>query len=391
MANAKISYFNAPQNAILHKIFFSRFKHIMYEKSMNGIDAKDETFTIKMEEIMKQVLSSEAFQHKLASGGEFAMKINSDTTIINKEEIKMEPNEKPLFIGDSGSSNSAILSKDTENRYCLRSQSLPRRNSNKHLTKEQTTTIKPIISKPILVEPDFPKSKAPKSTTSVFTLPKGNTNGIILIPWKSVLDSESIHCHTCEIIFNDNFGFRRHLDHVHQHSTEVSDDASRSSSTAKNESPHCLVQRKHACNMKFKKQYRANLKPKHLKSFAFPESYPESPIHVQCRFCKMKGWTESEYRLHLTQSHSLELNPLAKQIADSNIDRIKDIGYAAEPSNILTNVDTLTASLASSASHPSVTDTDIRLLDTSYDPIVDISENQRRTYDFFQTYMLDIS
>ncbi|CEP12718.1 hypothetical protein [Parasitella parasitica] len=303
-----------------------------------------------MEEIMKQVLSSEAFQQGMTPGGEFTVNVTSDNTMINNKEaiqiIKEEPNEKSLSIEELAPSNYVALDKEvsTKNRYHLRSQNQTRRNSIEHLVKEATSVSKPVIAEPILLETDSLKPASPEPTTIAFTLSKQNTNESSQNNSKAISDKKltlvnalpdcgPIYCNACEIRFNDNVGLRRHLDHVHQYPAEVFED---------------------------------------------------------CRFCKMKGWTESGYRLHLIQSHSLELDPLAQQIVTSNIDRTNVIGYAPAPSAIPSNVDTLTACSAPGTSHPTV-HSDDRMLDTTYDPIVDISENQRRTYHFFQTYMLDIS
>lgn len=214
----------------------------------------------------------------------------------------------------------------------------------------------------------------------------------------------STECKSCQITFNDNYGFRRHLNHVHPHDppaqTETNNQdishenhgsgrslRSRSRPTPSLSPPDALQKKNPKHNVKFKQQFRANLKLKHLKTIPLPKEYEKPTVDIKCRFCQKGGWEESEYRLHLLERHSRELNPLSKQIADSNSDRLKET-EAATSSNTAS-----TSSRPQNAANdsPTTTDTDITILDIPYDPIKDISENQRRTYQFFQAYMLDIS
>lgn len=315
-----------------------------------------------------------------------------------------------------------------------------------HISAEQDLTEaispEPIISDSILSKQVSPESNIPEPTIPVRTLrPKPTTipeqsssehsdldfesvqndkDSVIDVKpifKKSTIDYISIHCDICGISFNDNFGYRRHLNHMHQTNNlvAVSEELSSSSEhvnpeiSSSSPSPPPLTPplKRQTCNLKFKRQYRANLKLKHIKStLSIPESHSKS--FIQCRFCKKEGWTESEYRRHLIQKHSTKLNSLAKQITDSNIERIKDATAAATnllnttsllnttnsfrsgliPNSTITNADTLT--LPNENDSP-MTDSDISILDIPYDPIPDISENQRRTYNFFQTYMLDIN
>lgn len=77
------------------------------------MDAKEEAFAIKMEEIMKEMLSTEAFELATLEP-EF---VTDDNTInpIPEEDmiriIKKEPNEKPLLVEDYALSNSAKTNK----------------------------------------------------------------------------------------------------------------------------------------------------------------------------------------------------------------------------------------------------------------------------------------
>lgn len=230
---------------------------------------------------------------------------------------------------------------------------------------------------------------------------------------KPTIDYISTHCDICGISFNDNFGFRRHLNHMHKTNNlaAVSEELNSSSEPVEPEipsssssSPSPPPVKRQTCNLKFKRQYRANLKVKHINStLSIPESHSKSSI--QCRFCKKEGWTESEYRQHLIQRHSTELNSLTKQITDSSIERIKDVAAAAAATtNLLNTTSAFTSRLISNSTITNadtlalpnendslMADPDISILDIPYDPIPDISENQRRTYNFFQAYMLDIS
>lgn len=234
-----------------------------------------------------------------------------------------------------------------------------------------------------------------------------------LIDTKSALIAKgeyytSVECKSCQIIFNDNYGFRRHLHHVHPHDCDQTvasnEDIPQENSNIGRRSlrsrfipaqspspPKALHKKNPKCNVKFKRQFRANLKLKHLKTIPLPEIYEKPEVDIQCRFCKKGGWKESEYRVHLLQRHSRQLNPLSKQIADSNSERLKET--EATTSSTAANNTTSTSNRPSTATNdsPTTADPDIIMSDIPYDPIKDISENQRRTYQFFQNYMLDIS
>ena len=114
---------------------------------------------------------------------------------------------------------------------------------------------------------------------------------------KPTIDYVSTHCDICGISFNDNFGFRRHLNHMHQTNNlaAVSEELNSSSEPVEPEipsssSPSPPPVKRQTCNLKFKRQYRANLKVKHINStLSIPESHSKSSI--QCRFCKKEGWT----------------------------------------------------------------------------------------------------
>lgn len=69
------------------------------------MNAKEEAFAIKMEEIMKEMLSTEAFEQLATTPEpEFAVDVNTITSSITEEDmiriIKKEPNEKPLLVED---------------------------------------------------------------------------------------------------------------------------------------------------------------------------------------------------------------------------------------------------------------------------------------------------
>lgn len=334
-----------------------------------------------------------------------------------------------------------------DRRYNIRSYSQASEGSNEENSREQqisaeqdlTEVIRPgpiipdsILSKQVSPESTIPESTAPVRTSrpKPTTIPEQSSSehndvdfefyqndkdsvvDVKPVFKKPTIDYVSIHCDICGISFNDNFGFRRHLNHMHQTNNleTVSEELNSSSepvdpeiSSSLSPSPPPLTPplKRQTCNLKFKRQYRANLKVKHIRSsLSIPESHSKSSI--QCRFCKKEGWTESEYRHHLVQKHSTELNPLTKQITNSNIERIKDAAAAASnllnttdaftsgliPNSTITNADTLALP---SENESSMTDPDISILDIPYDPIPDISENQIRTYNFFQAYMLDIS
>lgn len=283
--------------------------------------------------------------------------------------------------------------------------------SNQQNPTEPVATLLPPANAPDIItpEPERPVEQVPNKPvrmdletiyqeTLVDTKPTSRRKGI---------DYTSIECKSCQIAFNDNYGFRRHLNHVHPHDPALAETNNQGTSlenhgggrslrsgstpTPSPSPPDALHKKNLKYNVKFKQQFRANLKLKHLKTIPLPKEYEKPIIDIQCRFCQKGGWEESEYRVHLLQRHSRELNPLSKQIADSNNDRLKETEAAA--SSTATNNTASTSSRPWNAANdsPTTTDTDITILDIPYDPIKDISENQRRTYQFFQTYMLDIS
>lgn len=80
------------------------------------MNAKHEAFAIKMEEIMKEMLSTEAFEQlATTTEPEFVADDTTTTSPITEEDmiriIKKEPNEKPLLVEDYTPLNSAESNK----------------------------------------------------------------------------------------------------------------------------------------------------------------------------------------------------------------------------------------------------------------------------------------
>ncbi|KAK4511478.1 uncharacterized protein ATC70_012693 [Mucor velutinosus] len=395
---------------------------------MLKLDPKDEAFAIKIEELMKQALSEE-LQEMLGDEGQLVdlATDDNDETITEEEMIrivKKEPNEKPLSMQDFAT-NSLTVEQEPESEplenaqyvepdHChnfrrpsqTQSQENAEDNDGDASEQQNPAATVPDMTMPeperlaerVPNEPACMDLEAIYQETLVDTKPTSTTKGV---------DFSSVECKSCQITFNDNYGFRRHLNHLHPHDPDhiernneytsyVESDSgrslrSRSRPTASSSTSYALHKKNPKCNIKFKRQFRANLKLKHLKTIPLPETYEKPAVEIQCRFCQQGGWKESEYRVHLLQRHSRELNPLSKQIADSNSERLKETEVTTSSTAAKNTASTSNKLSVATNGSPATTDPDIIMLDIPYDPIKDISENQRRTYQFFQNYMLDIS
>ncbi|KAL9543712.1 hypothetical protein MBANPS3_007988 [Mucor bainieri] len=408
---------------------------------MLKLDSKDEAFNIKMEELMKLALAEELQDMTDREDEDQPVDLvsdDNDETMTEEEMIQMikkEPREKPLFVKDFVAHPTPIAVEDESESESLEMEPQTDPNHQHYLfqssqtqskedTKDDdeanssdrrsppasvpdtTTTLEPKQPvQQVTNEPVYIDLEAMYEEMQVDTKPTSTTI-------KSVYYT-SVECKACQITFNDNYGFRRHLNHVHPHDPEQALPQNRNTSQPEGSTtstrrslrfksvstpvprptPSNALQKKNPkCNVKFKRQFRSSLKLGHLKTIPLPEKYEKPVVDIQCRFCQKGGWKESEYRAHLLQRHSRELNPLSKQIADSNSERLKET--EATTSSATTNSTASTTSNRSSnaaKNSPATADPDITMLDIPYDPIKDISENQRRTYQFFQNYMLDIN
>ncbi|GAN02809.1 hypothetical protein MAM1_0028d02256 [Mucor ambiguus] len=392
---------------------------------------KEEAFGIKMEELMKQALSAEL--QEMTGGDEghpvdLATYDNDETTTEEEliQIIKKEPNEKPLSVRDCVA-NPSIVEEESESESLEIEQhtdpdqrhSLPQPNKTQNQESADDNggdtsdrlNLPTSVPDPATPEPERPVKQALNEPVH---MDLEATYQETLVDTKTASTTKnvyytSVECKSCQITFNDNYGFRRHLNHVHPHDrdqivahlqkTSCENYCSGRSLRARCTStptplqppPTSLHKRNTKCNVQFKRQFRANLKLKHLKTIPLPEKYEKPAVDIRCRFCQEGGWKESEYRVHLLQRHSRELNLLSEKIADSNSERLKEAEATTSSSTAHSTGSTSNRSFSATSDSPTTTDPDIIILDIPYDPIQDISENQRRTYQFFQNYMLDIS
>ncbi|EPB87934.1 hypothetical protein HMPREF1544_05225 [Mucor circinelloides 1006PhL] len=388
-----------------------------------------------MEELMKQALS-EALQQVTDGDESHPVDLATDDTdtpvTITEGEtiqiIKKEPNEKPLFLKDFVSKSATAEEVEPEvehleiehncepgHRYSLRRSSKTQNQPDIGNNKGDSTDPQSLVELALPTFTQYVPATVPDMTMPETDPPVDETQNepvrmdLEAVYQETLIDKKltfttkdayytSVECKSCQITFNDNYGFRRHLNHVHQRPFGLIQADNEIISPQETGSGRLLrsslkttpfSKKTPKCNVKFKRQYRASLKLKHLKTISLPEEYKKPTVNIQCRFCKHGGWKDYEYRIHLVQRHSKELSPLSKQIKDSNNERLKE----AEANSSSTTSASSTSAMPPNASNdsPTTTDPDVTILDIPYDPIKDISENQRRTYQFFQTYMLDIS